>query len=227
MKLRTTTVVAVSVAALSLGTATAANAGTVQVDGAVLKTALLPASDFPRGYTVSGVIDSGGRLETAPAKYNPATMSCSSWEQEFGKQGFGETAMANDSVGPSSSSLTKITGYSQLVYQFKTSSAASSLFSGTRAIGSRCRSFTESQGGEHITVKIRVVTAPSVDGHAAFWIDETASDSGVSGQADALMTDVGTDVYGLETVGFGTAPPSSPSPAKLTVKLIARVQALR
>jgi hypothetical protein len=227
MKLRTTAVAAVSVAALSLGTATTASAGTVQVDGTQLKAALLPLSDFPPGYAVSDAVDSGGRLEAAPAKYTVATMSCSSWEQEFSRQGFGETAVANDSVGPSSLNLAEVTGYGQLVYQFRTASAASSFFSRTRAIGGRCGSFSAHRGEVNVTVKIRVVTAPPVRGHTAFWIDQTISASSISGQADVLMTDVGTDVYGLESVGVGTAPPSSPSPARLIVKLIARVQALR
>jgi len=227
VKLRTTAVAAISVAALSLGTATTANAGTVQVDGTQLKAALLPLSDFPPGYAVSNAADSGGRLEAAPAKYNLATMSCSSWEQEFGRQGFGETAVAIGSVSPSSPNLTEITGYGQLVYQFRTAGAASSFFSRTRALGGRCGSFSENRGEVNVTVKIRVVSAPPVGGHAAFWIDQRFSASSISGEVNALITDEGTDVYGLEGVGVGTAPPSSPSPARRIVKLFARVQALR
>lgn len=76
-------------------------------------------------------------------------------------------------------------------------------------------------------MKVRVVPAASVAGHAAFWIDETASDAGISVKANALITSDGTDVYGLEDLGVQTAAPSSPSPSTLMVKLIARVRAIR
>jgi hypothetical protein len=206
MKLRMTAaigVVALSVAALSLGAA-AANAGTVQVTGHQLEAALLPASDFPVGYQASGESDTGSRLETSPAKYNLPTMSCATWEQEFGLTGFGETAAASDSIDPPSRGATRDAGYAQLVYQFRTAGVASTFFRGTRA-----------------------VAAAPVGGHAAFWIDETVSASGYTVQGHALLTDVGTDVYGIESLGIGIAPPASPAPASLTLKLIARVQALR
>jgi hypothetical protein len=236
MKLSTTaaSILAVLTAAgLSSGTAATAMASTVtstvQVTGVQLKSALLPAADFPAGYAVSNASDSGGHLATAPAKDKLATMSCSAWQQDLGETGFGETAMATDTVGRSNSNPSQLTlsAYGQLVYQFRTTSAASAFFAGLRAVATRCSSISLSEGGATLTAKVRVVSAARVDGHTAFWIDETESASGFSAQDRTLLTDAGTDVFAVDSTGVTVAPPSSPAPASLIVKLIARVEALR
>jgi hypothetical protein len=227
VRFRTTATAALLAAGLSLGTAATADASTVQATGVQLKSALLPASDFPSGYTVGGATDSGSHLASGKVKYNLATVSCSTWENNFGSSGFGDTATATDTVSQSASSLLSLSAFGQLVYQFKTSSAASHFYAGLRALASRCTTIRSSQGGVTATAKVRVVSARSIDGHAAFWIDETISASGVSGQANTLITVAGTDVFAIDNTGFGVAPPAKPTPASLLVKLITRVQALR
>jgi hypothetical protein len=223
----TAALAAVIAAGLSLSTAGTADASTVQVTGVQLKSALLPAADFPAGYTVGGAANSGAHLATAKAKYNLATMSCSTWENNFGETGYGETAMATDTVSKSGSSQLSLSAYGQLVYQFKTSSVASRFFSGMRAIAGRCGSIHISQDGVTVAFKVRIVSAGSVDGHAAFWIDETESASGFSAQNRTLLAATGTDVFAIDSTGVTVAPPSKPAPASLIVKLITRVHALR
>lgn len=230
MRFRTTATAALLAAGLSLGTAATADASTVQPTGVQLKSALLPASDFPSGYTAGGATDSGSHLASGKVKYNLATVSCSTWENNFGSSGFGETATATDTVSQSASSVLSLSAFGQLVYQFKTSSTASRFYAGLHGLASRCTTIHSSQGGVTATAKVRVVSARSIDGHAAFWIDETISASGLSdlsGHANTLITVAGTDVFAIATTGFGAAPPAKPTPASLLVKLITRVQALR
>jgi hypothetical protein len=227
VRFRTTATAGLLAAVLSLSTVATADASTVQATGVQLKSALLPAADFPSGYTVGGVTDSGSRLATAKAKYNLAKMSCDTWENNFGDTGFGDTATATDTVSQSASGQLSLSAFGQLVYQFGTSSAASHFYAGLRAIAGRCTSIRSSQGGVTATAKVRVVSARSVDGHAAFWIDEAISASGVSGLANTLITVAGTDVFAIDNTGVNVAPPSKPTPASLIVKLIARVHALR
>jgi hypothetical protein len=111
----------------------------VQLTGVQLLSALLPRSDFPAGFRLdkSNVFDSGRHLENSPARYHLSTMSCSSFSNNFGDTGFGETATAADDFNNS----TYTRGYGQQVYQFKTRSAATAFFKGLRAISRRCRAF--------------------------------------------------------------------------------------
>jgi hypothetical protein len=67
-----------------------------QLTGTELASVLLPASDFPAGFTVSssGATNSGGSLTSGPAQYPLATISCSEFVQHLGSTGFGETGQA-------------------------------------------------------------------------------------------------------------------------------------
>ncbi len=122
------------------GTAmTKISAPAVQLTGVQLLSALLPQSDFPAGFKLdkSNIFDSGRHFENSPAQYHLSTMSCSSFSNDFGGTGFGETATAADDFTNSTGARV----YGQQVYQFKTGSAATSFFKGLRAISRRCRAF--------------------------------------------------------------------------------------
>ena len=71
-------------------------AGSAQVSGTVLQTALLPASDFGAGFTsvVSGAPNSGSRVLPPSAGLNPAILDCGAFESEVYLEAFGQTAGA-------------------------------------------------------------------------------------------------------------------------------------
>jgi hypothetical protein len=107
-----------SPAATASLTPLAAAAG--QLTGTQLESVLLPASDFPSGFAASssGATTSGGSLTSGPASYPLATVSCSDFVQHLGSTGFGETAMAADSVVGTDQA------YDQVIYQFAAASGA-------------------------------------------------------------------------------------------------------
>jgi hypothetical protein len=195
-----------------------------QLTGAQLTKALLPGSDFPPRFAVSeqGSADSGASLEKGSASYNPATMSCTDWDNYFTSSGFGETAYTTESVANSGADE----AYSQVVYQFPSSSAASAFFSGVQSLSGRCRSFTASGGGsDHVSMQL--TSAASVAGHQAFWLDQSTAVAGASSKINTLFAVDGTDVFAISASAVGSAPPSDPAPASLLQKLISSVEAHR
>jgi hypothetical protein len=214
-------------------TAARASAGSVQLTGTQLLSALLPASSFPAGYKLdkSNNYDSGKSLENSAAKYHVSTMSCSSFSNQFGKKGFGETAVAGSaygagSLGTSISSVTSKT-YGQQAYQFKTSSAAVSFYQGTRGVFNRClgAALGEPSSDGHITV--RVSSAASIGGHQTFQVTISGTASGLKLGESIAITQAGKDVFFAGAVGINTAVPASPSFRTVMLKLINRVSAFR
>ena len=199
----------------------------VQLSGVQLLPALLPAADFPAGYAVekTSVHDSGARLETAPAKFDLATMSCGRFANHFGDQGYGESAMAHDAIA--NHGQTK--AFLQQVYQFKASKAATPFFNGLRAILHRCPDFPFQGSGSNPGFKLtwKLLTAPAIGGHWTFQFDLTAKPHGVTFALDLVFTVAGPDVFFTGTVDALSAPPASPSPRAIMLKLINRVRALR
>lgn len=241
MSIRTISAAVVTAAGLALATsgpavaatATRASAGSVQLTGTQLLAALLPASAFPAGYKVdkSNNYDSGKSLENPAAKYHLSTMSCSSFSNNFGKKGFGETAVAGDaygagSLGTSISSITSKT-YGQQAYQFKTSAAAVSFYRGTRGVFNRClgAALSEPSSAGHIT--LRVSSAASIGGHQTFQVTISGSVSGLKLGEDIVTTQADKDVFIAGAVGINVAIPASPSARTVMLKLINRVSAFR
>lgn len=193
-----------------------------QLTGTELTKALLPASDFPSRFAVSGQgsADSGSSLEKAAATYNPSTMSCTDWDNYFTSSGFGETAYTAESVANSTADQ----AYGQVVYQFASSSAASAFFSGVQSLSGRCHSFTASGGGsDHVSMQL--TAASSVAGHQAFSLDQSTAVSGATSKINTLFVVDGTDVFAISASAVGANPPDSPAPASLLQKLISSVDA--
>ena len=195
----------------------------VQLTGTQLLAALLPRSDFPAGFKLdkSSVFDSGRHLENSPAQYHLSTMSCSSFSENFGGTGFGETATAFDDFV----NRTDTASYAQQVYQFKTRSAASSFFKGLRAISRRCPSFL--LHGFASGIITHAFDARPIDGDRTFQVNQSGSVMGVLIAVDTVFSVAGTDVFFTANLGIAVAPPSSPSARTSMLKLITRVRAIR
>ncbi|HZR49277.1 MAG TPA: hypothetical protein VFB06_07155 [Streptosporangiaceae bacterium] len=195
-----------------------------QLTGAQLTKALLPANDFPSRFAVSeqGSADSGASLEKGSASYNPATMSCTEWDNYFTSSGFGETAYTAQSVANSAADQ----AYGQVVYQFASSGAASTFFSGVQSLSARCHSFTASGGGsDHVSMQL--TSAASVAGHQTFWLDQSTAVAGATSKINTLFAVAGTDVFAISASAVGSTPPSDPAPASLLQRLITNVEAHR
>jgi len=207
----------------STGSGASGSGSSVQLTGTQLSKAMLPASDFPASFAVSqqGSSDSGSSLEKTAASYNLTTLTCTDWDNYFTSSGFGETAYSSASVA----NHTLDQSYGQLVYQFSSSSAASQFFDGVRSLSGRCGSFTASGAGTADKVTMQAVTAPTVSGHQALWIDQTATVVGTSSKRNVLFALDGSDVLAITVSGVGTALPSDPAPSTLMAKLIASIQA--
>jgi hypothetical protein len=195
----------------------------IQLTGVQLLSALVPRSDFPAGFKIpkDGIFDSGGRLENSPARFHLSTMSCKSFANNFGDIGFGETATAADVLTNSKS--TQLFG--QQVYQFKTSSAATAIFKGIRAISRRCLAFLLSGVGSGLSV--HAFDAPRILGHPTFEVNESGTVFGARTAIGTVFTVAGTDLYFTLKLGITVAPPGSPSGRTTVTRLIKRVQAFR
>ena len=211
--------------------AMASSHGPIQVTGKQLKSALLPPSDFVSGYAVVYAANSGGRLEHGGIFKLPS-MSCRVFWPSVGvTQGFGETAFATDVVGPKSGTVTTVAEiFSQTVYQFASTHTATTFLSQLNAKYRSCRStsVSDTKGGTlrwavHSQSKLRV------GGHQALQVVEYLSDSKVPGPPAVsylLWTVNGADIYLISTQLLSTTSPQ-PTQSSLTLKLIARVTALR
>ena len=233
MSFRTKTgaiVVAAAACVLFAPAAMASSHGPVQVTGKQLKSALLPASDFLPGYAASNENDSGGKLEHS-SLFHLSSMRCQAFWPLIGEaDGFGETAFAFDLVDTKTVSVGVLEIFRQSVYQFASSHAASSFYSQLNAKYHSCRSLSESdQKGGTLRWLVQSQSKQRVGGHQAVLLVEHVSDSRVSGPpltTDVLWTVDGTDVYMISTELLTTSS-SHPTQSSLTLKLIARVTALR
>jgi len=228
-----TKVGAIAVAAAAcvlLAPAAMASSGPVQVTGKQLKSALLPASDFQPGYTASNENDSGRKLEHR-SFYQLSSMKCQTFWTLIGEApGFGDTAFAGNLVEDKTATASVFEIFEQSVYQFASSHAASSFYSQLNAKYRSCRSTSASdtQGGT-LRWLVRTQAKQHVGSHQAVLLVERTSDSKVAGGAlttDVLWTIDGTDVYMISTT-LVTTPTPQPTQSSLTLKLIARVAALR
>lgn len=223
--------VAIAAASCMLLTPAAMASGPVQVTGKQLNSALLPASDFAAGYGVI-ISDNSGRALEHRTVFHLSTMSCKVFWPTIGLvQGFGDTAFASNVISAKNGATPSVFElFSQSVYQFGSTRAATTFLGQLNAKYRSCRSVTVSgtKGGTlhwavHSQSKLRV------GGHQALQVVELESASKISGPSFAtylLWTVNGADVYLISTTPLSVSKPE-PAQSSLTLKLIARVTKLR
>jgi hypothetical protein len=232
MLLRTTAAAVITAAGLLLTAPAglAATPGSAQVTGNQLKSALLPASYFGSGSTVSGVFSSGRHLENLPASLKPAKLSCADFWALYDAPGYGETSLASDEVNPNVNvSQGQGDSYVQAVYQFANSHKAAAFYGAEEARFAACRSYKESGGGSTFDVT-QSVSKTHLDGHQAFLVTQAEtfpSSGGVVLRPQTLVTTDGADVFMVQTTVIVGNGPATPSDAAVTARLITRVAALR
>jgi hypothetical protein len=236
MSLRAKIVGSIAVAASAFLLAPAgAQAAThpVQVSGAKLKSALLPASTFGSGFKQAGAISSGKSLWSAKAKKHVPAMSCSGFENA-GLTRFGETAAAFsasvDNDGTSSPDLSNLTIlYEQSVYQFPSTRTGATFYSQVHAKYAACKSFDDKVldgSGQHSTVTLKSIAWTRVGKYHAFQLTQSLGNLGLPGislNLNTLVTVAGADVFIV--TDFSTS--NHPVSAKSMLKLVSRVKALR
>jgi hypothetical protein len=203
----------------------AAEARAVQLTGVQLRAALLPVSAFPAGFKIqpSSAMDSGKHLETAAAKFHLATMSCTSFSNNFSNKGFGESAVARNAADRAGATSGKF--YLQQIYQFRTPAVASAFFNGVRAIAHRCPKFALSGASPGGKITTHAFNAAPIAGHRTFQVNQAAGGTGPFRLSlTFVFTVAGQDLFFDGTLGIGTAQPASPSPRAVMLKLLHRVR---
>ena len=151
-------------------------------------------------------------------------------EAEVDAEGFGDTAFATDLVVDKTGTLNPEEIFNQSVYQFASTRAASSFYANVNAKYRSCRSVSGSDGsGGTLRRTLHSQSKLRVGGHQATQIIEYNADSRIPGPPLAvyvLWTIDGTDIYFISTTPLTQGPPQ-PTQSSLTLKLIARVGALR
>jgi hypothetical protein len=190
-----------------------------QLTGTELASVLLPASDFPAGFTASssGATTSGGSLTTGPAQYPLATISCTEFVQHLGSTGFGETGMAADSIAGTNQA------FDQAVYQFSSAAEASAFAAGISPLATRCPSFSAPvSGSATTTMRMKATPGDSVAGRPTVELVQTATASGSALTLDTLFTASGVDVFVVSAVGLGTGAPAVPAKETIIYNLMKR-----
>jgi hypothetical protein len=203
----------------------------VQVTGAKLKTALLPASTFGSGFKLLGAATSGTSLWHQKATKHVPTMSCANFENQ-GLTRYGESAVATSAIlnngNPTNLSNLNLL-YVQTVYQFPSTGAAAAFYSQAHAKFTACKSFSEKVTGgpnRNLTVTLKSITGTKVGTHQAFGVTQSVSQSGITGTPvnfATLVTVAGADVFvviDLTTANHGVS-------AATMLTLVNRVKALR
>jgi hypothetical protein len=215
----TSTATAPTTGSLPTASMTPLPAAAGQLTGTSLASVLLPASDFPTGFTASssGATTSGGSLTTGPAQYPLATTSCSDFVQHLGSTGFGETGMASDSIVGSNQA------YDQAIYQFSTAAEASAFVAGISPLAARCPSFTAPiTSSTTTTMKMKAAPGDSVAGQPTVGLLQTATANGSALTLDTLFTASGVDVFVVSGVGFGKPAPADPAKETIIYNLMKR-----
>jgi hypothetical protein len=202
----------------------------VQVTGKQLRSALIPPAGFLSGYHVAYAGNSGGSLEHGAINSIPP-MNCSTFWGSIGvNDGYGETAFAEDLVASGSTPVPVVEIFHQAVYQFASSRGAASLYGQISAKYRSCRSVSvpDTQGGT-LREMVHARFTQRVGGHQALLLVEHLSDSRIAGPpvvTYTLWTIYGTDIYLVDSQLLNVTTPR-PTLSSLTLKLIARVGALR
>lgn len=223
--------------ALGLGLAGSAAASPLspkpapQVSGGRLQAALLPASAFGEGFTVTQRLNSGNKLRPTRVRIKPSSLSCTDFEQYIYVAGFGNTAGATDSVNNPNPDLASypsvVLGGDQTVLQFKTASAAASFYNQAQARYKACTAFTEPDLADNtqLELTLRALSKTTISKNKAFQVNQLVDIAAVpalSFYANTAVVLAGANVYTIDNVN-GT---NDPIPASLLSNLINRVQAL-
>jgi hypothetical protein len=189
-----------------------------QLTGTQLQTVLLPRENFPGGFSVpsASVVTSGGSLSSSPAQYDLATMTCASFVQHLGNTGFGETAMAFDSV------VGQEQAFDQVIYQFGSPAAASGFVAAIGSLASRCRSFTATDNGTSGTLSMHAQASAPVGGHPALLVRQSGKLGGTMLTLNMVWSASGVDVFGAAAIGLGASAPDSPTTQAMVYALIKR-----
>jgi hypothetical protein len=189
-----------------------------QLTGTQLESVLLPVSDFPAGFTASssGPVTSGGSLTPGAAAYPLATVPCSQFVQHLGSTGFGETAMAADSVVGADQA------YDQVIYQFPTASAATAFVAGLEPLAARCTKFSAPANAGTATFALKAAPGETLAGLSTVELLQTGKVSGSALTLDTLFTASGVDVFAASGVGLGTGAPVVPAKETVIYNLMKR-----
>ena len=190
-----------------------------QLTGTELASVLLPASDFPAGFTASssGATNSGGSLTTGQAQYPLATISCAEFVEHLGSTGFGETGMAADSIAGANQA------FDQAVYQFSSAAEASAFAAGISPLAGRCPSFSAPvSGSATTTMRMKAAPGDSVAGRPTVELLQSATANGSALTLDTLFTASGVDVFVVSGVGLGTGAPAVPAKETIIYNLMKR-----
>jgi hypothetical protein len=190
-----------------------------QLTGTQLESVLLPASDFPSGYTAAttGPVSSGSSLTLGVARYDLSTVSCTNFVEHLGTAGFGESAMASDSLSAAGKA------FDEFLYQFPSAATASAFVSGIGSLAGRCASFQLSSNGVSATFKLAASAGPAVGGHPATQLTESGKVGGEQVSLDLLLCADGVDAFGVAAVGAGgAAPPTTPARPDIMDSLMKR-----
>jgi hypothetical protein len=205
-------------AALPTITETPQPAASGQLTGTQLASVLLPASDFPAGYAAasSGPVSSGNSLTLGVAKYDLATVSCATFVEHLGSTGFGESAMASDSVSDSGKA------FDEILYQFPAAAKASAFVSGIASLAGRCASFQLTSNNVTATFKLSTSAGPAVGGHPTTQVTETGKVGAQPVDLSLLLCADGVAAFGVAAVGAGGAAPTTPAREDVMYNLMKR-----
>lgn len=216
---------------------TAAQAVThpVQVSGAKLKSALLPASTFGPGFKLVVATGTGKSLLHQKARNHVPAMSCANFENQA-LSSYGESAAAvsisdnqDAAIGVGSTNVDLL--YEQSAYQFPSVKAAATFYSQAHAKYAACKSFSEQTGSggmgdESLKISLKSIFKIKVGKYRAFRVREGVDISSVAGFSlsfNTLVTVEGADVFIVTSFSVGNHPVS----AKTMLKLVDRVMKLR
>jgi hypothetical protein len=207
----------------------------VQVSGARLKSALLPASTFGPGFKLAVATGTGKSLLHQKARTHVPTMSCANFEN-LAFNFYGESAAAvsisdnqDAAIGVGSANVDLL--YDQAAYQFPSVKTAATFYRQAHAKYATCRSFSETTGSggmgdESLKITLKSVSVTKVGKYRAFRVREGVDISSVAGFSlsfNTLVTVAGADVFVVTSFSVG----NHPVPAKTMLKLVDRVLKLR
>lgn len=201
-----------------------------QVTGKQLKNGLLAPSQFLPGYKTIFSDNSGGKLEHGGVLHI-SSLKCSQFWSFLGVgDSLGETAQAAETAGAKSPSAAVNEIFDQAVYQFASSSGATTFFNQVSAKFKSCKSVSEKDtNGGTLTHKVHSRSALRVGGHQSLKLVEYLTDTKIPGPplvTDVLLTVDGPDFYLVDSQLLSVSSPK-PTLSSLMLKLIPRVRGLK
>jgi|SRR5579859_3228677 len=212
----------------------AARHGVPQVNGAQLRSALLPPSGFGDGFVMNSTLDTGRRLLHQRTVDFPHRMSCADFETSVIVSGWGNTAGADSEVDNqnwTSQYPTTVAFVDQEVFQFGNDDAAVSFLKQAQAKYRSCTSFTTPNpgdtipGGGTLTFNLDSIGWTSVSGARAFYAIQNYAPTEFPG-AYTLYVDVLWAVSGPDVYRFWEISGINDVPSPTMTQLLHRVQGL-